>query len=404
MDLSSENLVEALVACSGGPADEPAEVVALVRQAQPAFAATLFSAWEAEGIELSPALRADVDSARARYEFYRSVAASLIGSLPALTTIKGLEVAALYPEGLVRYQSDLDFIATAEADLWQAVRLLAGTGWEVDTATFSRLGKQTSEVRTALHGALQVMVSLRRPHEDRFQLPYGLELATYYTAGNQGGIPPIFRLPDEWLVPAIKNLIMLLHERYEQPFRARDLLDSSLLHAALGSDEIGTLHKAVIALGLGLEYAELVRLVGRTGLAPLTALPAGQWTAARVRAGRLARGASSFARPLAGTGRQLQRRVIQGSTSRAEAAVWEMFQRQLEVTTSVGAGLLAFGLPISGPRSDVTAAVLRRKGKLAWADTPAGRFLLTLGDYVSQSAIDELTQDDAQAPAAETSR
>jgi hypothetical protein len=380
MDLTADNLVEALLTGSGEPADGPAEIVALVRKAQPSFAATLFSAWQAEGEELSPALRDEIAAARARTEFYRSVAGRLMETVPGLTTIKGLEVAALYPPALVRYMNDLDVIAPSQAALWQAVSFLTGDGWELDTGTFS-----------CLDGALQVLVSLRRSHEDRYQLPYGIELATYYTLGNQGGIPPILRLPEQWRVPAIKNTLMLLHERYEQPFRARDLIDAALLNDSLRGAQLDALHEAVITFGLAVEYAELVRLTTRAGVGSLSELPGGRWTTARVRARRLARGAGFLASPLAGAGRHLQRRLMMGHPSRAEGMVWEAVQRRLHVATAVPAGLLAFGLPLEGPRPEVSTAVLRRRGKLAWADTPAGRFLLTIGNEVSEEAVEELS-------------
>src|ERR1700722_15892928 len=111
MELSAGNLVEALTVCSAGPVDEPGEIVALVRQAQPSFAATLYAAWQAEGADLSAGLAQELAKARARVDFYRSVAARLTSAVDGLTTIKGLEVAALYPGALVRYMNDLDFIA-----------------------------------------------------------------------------------------------------------------------------------------------------------------------------------------------------------------------------------------------------------------------------------------------------
>jgi hypothetical protein len=380
MELAADKLVETLAACSKGPADEPGEIVALVRQAQPSFAATLYSAWQAEGIELSPVLREELKAVQARVDFYRSVAAGVLSACGSLTTIKGLEVAALYPRGLIRYMNDLDFVAFSERDLWQAVSFLLEDGWDLDTATFSYIG-----------GALQAMVSLRRPNEDRYQLPYGIEIATYYTLGNQGGIPPVLRLPAQWRAPAIKNLLMLLNERYEQPFRARDVVDAALLLESLRDGEADALHRGVVALGLAAEYSELVQLIRDVGLGSPPPLPGGEWTMVRVRARRLARGASFFARPLSGTGRHLQRRLMLGQPGRAEGMVWAAVQRWLPVVTAVRGGVHAFGLPLDGPRPAVTAAVLRHRGELAWADTPVGRFLLTIGDDVSQSAIDELS-------------
>jgi len=291
MDLSGENLVEALGTACGVRPEEPAEIVELVHRVEPGFAATLFSAWQAEGIALNAALREDVESAASRVGLYRSVAAELTEEVSSLTTIKGLEVAALYPAGLVRYMNDLDFITPSEADLWRAVGWLTDAGWETDTATFS-----------FFDGSLRVMVSMRKQNDDRFRLPFGIELATYYTLGNQGGIPPILQLPGKWRAPAVKNSIMLLHERYEQPFRARDLVDAALLHESMSGPERRELHEAVVALNLSVEYAELIRLVNQAGLADLPPLAGGRWTTARTRAVRLSRGAGFFAKPVSGTG------------------------------------------------------------------------------------------------------
>jgi hypothetical protein len=384
MDLTAQNLAEALAVTSGERSEDLAEVVEIVRKAEPNFAATLYSAWQAEGMELSPALREEIEAINRRVEFYRSVAARLRAEVNSLTTIKGLEVAALYPPGLVRYMNDLDFITFSEPDLWRAVSLLMADGWNVDTGTFSYLD-----------GALNVMVSMRMPAEDPFRLAYGVELATYYTLGNQGGIPPIIKMPDRWLSPAVKNTIMLLHERYEQPFRARDVVDAALLHRSMQEPDRRALHDAVVSFSLVPAYAEMIKLINNAGLGPLQQLPGGWLTIAQARAARLARGASFFARPVAGTGRHLQRRLMMAAPGRAEGAVWELVQRRLHPATAVRAGLLAFGLPLAGPNPGVTRAVLRQRGDLAWADTPAGRFLLTIGDFVSETAVDELSADDA---------
>jgi hypothetical protein len=39
----------------------------------------------------------------------------------------------------------------------------------------------------------------------------------------------------------------------------------------------------------------------------------------------------------------------------------------------------------------VAAAVLHHSGKRAWMDTPVGRFLLTIGGEVEESAVAELS-------------
>jgi hypothetical protein len=389
MDLTTENLVAALAVTSGETSEDIAEIVEIVRKAEPKFAATLFSAWQAEGVELSPALREEVAEITARVEFYRSVAARLRAEVDSLTTVKGLEVGALYPPGLVRYQADLDFITFHEPDLWRAVGLLTDDGWTVDTGTFSYLG-----------GRLALMISVRKPCDNPFRIAYGVELSTYYTLGNQGGIPPIIKLPDQWLNPPVKNMIMLLHERYEQPFRARDLVDAALLHRSMSEADRRAVHEAIISLNLALAYSELIKLVNAAGLGPMPPLPGGLLMTAWSAAARATRASSFLARPITGTGRHLQRRLMMAKPSRAEGIVWDRVQRRLHPAAAVRAGWLGFGLPVTGPLPDETVAVLRERGEHGWVDTPAGRFLLTVGDYVNEAAVEELSDDGSGDPTA----
>jgi hypothetical protein len=381
MHLTSDNLVKTLVTCANGPADEPAEIVALVHGTQQSFAATLFSAWQAEGAALNVGLLQETDAVRSRVDFYRAVAAQLLAKVDGLTTVKGLEVADLYPAGWVRYMNDIDFVAPDESSLWQAVGLLTGDGWDLDGATF-----------TYADGSLQAVVSLRLPHEDRYQFSYGIEVSTFYTLGDLRGIRPVLRLPAKWRTPGIKNMVMLLNERYEQPFRARDVLDAALLRESLRDGEIATLHEAITELNLAPEYSELAGLVRDAGLGELSSLPGGHVTAARVRARRLARGASFFTRPVTGAARHLQRRMIAGTLGRGQAVAWTALGARLDVASAVQGGLIAFGLPLDGPAPDVTAAVLHHRGKQAWIDTPAGRFLLTIGEEVEEWAVAELSR------------
>lgn len=397
MGLTADDLVEVLATCSGGELDGltddegeiygVSDIVAILRQGQPSFAPTLLAAWEAEGRELSPALQYDLDAARARVAYYRTVDAGLRSKVTGLTSVKGLEIIDLYPGGLARHMNDLDFVASTEADLWQACAHLVRDGWQLHTASFSYFG-----------GSIQVMLSVRRLHTDPYQLPYAVELTTYYSIGNYGAVRPLVRLPGEWQAPAIKNIIMLLYERFEQPFRARDLVDTALLHGALSGDELSELQDAVVALNLGIEYSELLERTDRAGLGPLPAWPAKHLATGVIRARRLARGASFFLRPLAATGMHLQRHMILGRMSHAEAIAWETVQRRLPVPKALSGGLMAFGLPMDGPPPDVTRTVLYRDGKLTWADTPMARFLLAIGDFVSQGEIDNLASRDS-APA-----
>lgn len=352
----------------------------LVRRAQPSFAATLYSAWLAEGLDLNPGLRFELDAARARIDFYRSVAGRLSSEVPGLIPVKGLEVADLYPDGLARAMNDLDYVARDERDLWQAAAVLTADGWDVETATFSRVG-----------GELQMMVSILLPHPDPCQLPYGVEIMSYCSYGDLCGAPPLIDLPGEWRAPAIKNTLMLLYERFEQPYRARDLVDAALLMGSATKDEVAGLATAMRRLRLEPEYRELASLVAEAGLGPLPQCRHSRLGDRMTRASRAARSAGFFVRPLGGTARHLQRRRLFGRQNWADAMAWTAVQRLLTPGAAVNAGLLAFGLPLDGPPPAVRSAVLRRSGRLAWVDTPAARFLLTIGDDVSQAEIDQLS-------------
>ncbi len=355
-------------------------MVDLVRRTEPGLAVTLYSAWEAAGAGLSPALHSEVEAVRNRMEFYRAVIGRIRAKVPGLTLIKGLEVADLYPAGLVRNMTDIDVIAPSETAQWDIVQILLAEGWEIDAGS-----------ATSIDGGLRMLICLLLPHEDRYQAPYSAEIGTVYTPGNMAGIPPVLSLPPQWQAPAIKNMLMLLNERYEQPFRARDLIDSALLHEQLNEGDVRTLHQGVIELCLAVEYAELARLVRAAGLATFSPLPGGGRATADARARRLARQLSFARRPLGWAARNLQRRQMLEHSLRAEDLLWGAVPRWMPVSSAVRAGLVSFGLPVDGPPPDVKSAVLHRRNRIAWVDTPVARFLLTIGDDVPESVFDELS-------------
>jgi len=380
VDLTADKVLDALALCAGRSATRPDEMVELVRRAEPGLAVTLFSAWEASGADLNRALRGEVEAVRHRMEFYRSVIGQLRAKVPDLTLIKGLEVADLYPAGLVRNMTDIDVIASSESTQWDIVDILLQQGWAIDTGS-----------AVSIDGDLRIMISMILPHKDRYQPAYSAEIGTAYTLGNLAGIPPVLSLPPPWQVPAIKNMLMLLNERYEQPFRARDLIDSALLHEQLGDADVDTLHQAVTELCLAVEYSELIGLVRAAGLATIPPLPGGSRAIANARARRLARQADFARRPIGWAARNLQRRQMLGQARRAEDLVWAAVPRWMSVASAVQAGLVSFGLPLDGPPPEVKAAVLRHHNGTTWVDTPVARFLLTIGDEVSEAAIDDLS-------------
>lgn len=377
MDLAVTTLEGVLESVGAEDPSSPDEAVAFVRQSQPSFAPTLYSAWQRDGRELNPALRYELDLQRGRLRTYRELAGKLRDPMPAAVPLKGFGIADAYPPGLVRYMNDLDYWVADEAELWRGAAALAEWGWEVWQATFFRTEP----------GGLQVLVSLRRPHEDPYCFPYGVELATYLALGDLGGVPAWADLPAAWREPALKNLLMLLYERLEQPYRARDLLDAALLLDALSPADRRFLAAAITRQRLWPEYAELATLLAGSPLPTAAAAPRVLLAAARVARGRTLAG--RWRSPVHGGLRHLQRRMMFGGQRPVERRAWSVVTPRLSAERALAAGLLVFGLPVGGPAAGGRARVTSARGT-TWADTPVGRFLLTPGDEVSSDELDAL--------------
>lgn len=326
----------------------------------------------------------ELDTQLERLRRYRALAADLERRVPGIVPVKGLEVAAHYPAGLTRYMNDLDYVA-GEPALWRLVHELTADGWDLDTATFVNID-----------GRLRVLASLRQPHPDPFTLPYGVEVANFVALGDLAGVPPLVELPPRWRDPAVKNLLMLLFERFEQPYRARDLVDAALLLAAV--EDVEALHLEIARLRLWPEYAELAALLERAELATVVPAPAapraGTAAVAGSRVRRTGRRLAGLRHPAASTARHLQRRLVLGGHSRPERLLWAATERRLDAGRALRAGLLCFGLQVPGVRPEVEVATVRERDGLTFADTPAGRFLLTAGEDVEEEALEKLATDD----------
>jgi hypothetical protein len=377
MDLSVTTLEGLLESVGAEDPGSPDEAVAFVRQSQPSIAPTLYSAWQRDGRELNPALRYELELQRGRMTTYRELAEKLRDPIPGAVPLKGFGVADHYPAGLVRYMNDLDYWVPDEAELWRGAAALAEWGWEVWQATFQRAGS----------GGLRVLVSLRRPHEDPYCFPYGVELATYLALGDLGGVRTWTELPAAWSGPELKNLLMLLYERLEQPYRARDLLDAALLLDALPAADRPVLEAAITERRLWPEYAELATRLARTPLPGAAAAPRIPLAAARLARGRTL--AESWRSPVDGGLRHLQRRLMFGGHRPVERRAWSVVTPRLTAERALAAGLLVFGLPVDGPAAGDRAKVTSARGT-TWADTPVGRLLLSAGDEVSEDELDAL--------------
>lgn len=354
MEIDADALIRALAVCCGEEPADPAEAVWLCRKAQPSLLATLCSAWG----ELNEGLAFELAAQRERVAFYQELAESL--DSPAVIPLKGLEVGRLYPDGWVRYMNDLDYHVVNSDTMWKVAGSLVERGWTLDSGTFTRV-----------NNSLQVLLSFRLPHPDRYQLPYGVELTSYVSLGGVGGVPPVLALTPD-LVP-VKNLMMLLFERFEQPFRARDLVDAVLL---IESSPAGAVERMLDRLDLWPEYAELASLLERAEFKPVPVVPRDAvLRSRRRRAGRALRGTLSAA----GLARRAQQRMVERGLPAPGRRAFE----RVGARWALDAGLLCFGLPVPGGAQRVRVG---GRDDLTWIDTPVARFLLTPGDELPSSA------------------
>jgi len=382
MDLTAGDLMRVLAVCCGTEPEGPEEAVLMVQREQRSFAPTLYSAWHNEGSAINPAMRYELDVQTARIQRYRELAAELAGRVPGMVSLKGLEIADLYPASSVRYMNDLDYLCD-EPRLWRLVCGLLDDGWDLHTGTFS-----------IFDGRLHLLMCLRQPHEDPYSLPYGIEVTTYVALGNLAGVAPVVTLPPRWRDPVVKNLLMLLFERFEQPYRARDAVDAALLLQSL--ERHSDLWHEIDRLGLWPEFTELAELVTRAELLTVPSHPRPRTLSiAGSRARRAAHRMAALRRPADAAVRHLQQRLVFDQLSRPERALWAVAERRLPVGRALRAGLLCFGLPVPGVRPEVAAATVRERDGLTFVDTPAARFLLTAGDDVDQDAVDRLATDPA---------
>ncbi|GAA4055925.1 hypothetical protein GCM10022248_24220 [Nonomuraea soli] len=356
--MNAEQLVATLELVTGEEMETPGEVLYVARREQPSLVATLLSAWESEGRRLSPTLAHELEQQRGRMAFYRGQWERLADRPVSL---KGLEVADRYPGRLLRYMNDLDLWVPERDRLWAMTGGLLDEGWSMHTATFVRFGGRT-----------EVIVSLRRLPDDPYGLPYGIELSTVAYIGDGIGAPHRTGAPQD---PVVKNLLALIYERFEQRYRARDLVDAAVLLAGADRDTLARCAEAIGEAELWPEYAELASLLERSPF-DVPELPGDRRAQLRdSRSRRRARVLGAMRRPVRLAARTLQ-------LSRPGAAILE----RLTPKAALDAGMILFALPVEGgERTD--ELTLREQGRALWAHTPVGRFILVHGTEVDEDLL-----------------
>ncbi|GII62167.1 hypothetical protein Skr01_22520 [Sphaerisporangium krabiense] len=374
--LTSGELEEILATVTGQDMETPGEVLHVTRTEQPSFLATLLSAWERDGRELGPGLSHELSRFRGRMAFYRDLQERIAARFGDPVTFKGLEVAARYPEPLVRTMNDLDYWVPDEDRVWPIVTWLVEEGWALHSATFLKF-----------EGRLQFLVSMRRQADDPYGLPYAVELSTMAMLADRVGVPARRALPPPCEEPIAKNLVALLLERFEQPFRARDLVDAAVQLDGAPRHVLNSCALAVHEIGLWPEYAELAGLLDAASL-EVPRLPGDLRTLTRAgRARRRATAARGLRRPMSFALLELQNRMMAGRSGPIGRRAWRLTESRVSGRTALEAGLVLFALPVAGDHH-AERATLRERGGTLWADTPAGGFVLVHGEEIDEAALE----------------
>lgn len=373
MELTTAQIQRVLRALGLPAGDEsPFHLLDATRRGRHQVAMTLVSLWERQGRFVSPALLYELRLHRDLHSSLRELRDEQRGHIPRSGFVKGLEVASLYPPGVLREMKDLDVLVPDRADVWDSAARLIGQGWSIRAFTLLELA-----------GQRHVVVGLLRPAQDpQVMFPQVIEIATITFPGTRPVAWSTFQERDD---APLKNLLALLNEQVEDrawrtTFRARDLIDAIMLLEALGPGAQGKVWKAVQRHGFGQEWAELT-----TFLARLRLLPDGFTAGARPGTvhGRLAalRRAAHNANPVTGAVGWVQDGMAADLPSANRQRVARLLERQVSPTRVLRTGLPLFGLRIDEHPAAEDLELVERD-RAAVARTPVGTFALSFTDSI----------------------
>jgi hypothetical protein len=251
---------------------------------------TLLSAMATAGQELSPGQQAELSDNRHRIERYRVAWSIVSAAAPDAFVVKGTSISSRYPAGLIRSAGDMDVIGPSD-QLWLAARALLAEGWQLFAFTIFR-GLTPAD-------SLEVLMELSQPSDTSIEEPYGVELRTL-DVGTSIVRPPV-RLTGQ-LPQVAASVLALAAERWERPFRTRDIYDLAVLHEYLDAAERASLADGLTATGLWPAMQELSDLLVRSGLRPAPDLPGSRRGVRRARARWLAQAVIRIGNPVRALG------------------------------------------------------------------------------------------------------
>jgi hypothetical protein len=383
-----DTLRQLLVSRGVPAAADDEELLLAARAPGHKLAVTVLSAQAAAGQALRPEQSEELAAHRHRIDRYRQAWSVVSSAAPDACVVKGSSVGARYPAGLLRAAGDMDVVCPAP-QLWAAALALLQDGWHV--GAFTVFPGQASA--STVSGGEEILIELNQPSDTEIEEPYGVELRTVEVGtsilhpGQQPAAP---------LSPVAGNVLALVAERWERPFRTRDVYDLAVLHEHLDAGERASLAAGLTATGLWPEMRELSALLRRSGLRPAPDLPGSQRSARWARAARLARSAVRWSHPVRVLG-VLALTTVDSDHGTLADWVARVVHERIGARRLLNLGLPLFAVPLpsvalpsvalpsvalpSAPDLPPASAGLRlvRLGAHLVAVTPVGRFLMVAG-------------------------
>ncbi len=354
--------------------DTRADLVAAVQREGQRIAPTLFSAWESDDLPITTTMRAAIRQAEERTKRYRDLQAALLERHPVVP-IKGLALADLYPAGVARQMNDLDLVVDEVDTAWHVASDLIDVGFETDALTLQRIDGQT-----------HMVASFRKPL-GQFEWDDRAEIMTLPIFGDLAGLRPT-RLPT-YLAAHHNSLLLLLEERHQRSFIARDLVDATVLIRAADSP-LQPFWGAVDELGLWPEWMDLAGLLERClGLADLLPEDSDQRvrTAKRL---RLRRSLPSLSGARSDIGRTFTRLAFSTSRPASLNPLINYAQSSIGVVRAWRMGMPLFGALISSEAHTEWRLVSAGSARVALALTPIGMFAMSISSVMAERDIEQI--------------
>ncbi|UCA51077.1 hypothetical protein LEL86_18075 [Streptomyces sp. WA6-1-16] len=370
------SIATVLTLLKASPSAPRQELLRAARDSRHKLAATLLTLWRESGEELTAAETSELLLHQERIEYYRQLWSALLKLAPGAYVLKGMSIASLYPPRILRSAGDIDVICPAHATLWDCSRHLTSDGWELAAFT---LGPSRPGDGVPFH----LGAEFRKPAPGPSPDPYAVGLCTAEIMTDIRA--PAWQLTRAAHSPSAADAVALVAERWERPFRSRDLMDLALLLRDLDDADIARLPEELARIGLWPQWREAMRALRNHGMEPARVLPSARAATGHARLHRTARSMMRWISPVRALALVAQSGTEGGGGRLAEVAS-DLVHSRIGTRRLLRAGLPLFGIPLDA--EPARRLHLDDVGRHLVARTPLGSFLLVAG-RARQEWLDE---------------